>query len=49
MWHTVETKIKSLDEQLKRAVYKAWYEEDEKSPDELLDLRLELMAQRGTK
>jgi hypothetical protein len=44
--HTPETKIASIDKQLARVRYKPHYDEDEVTPDELLDRRLALMMER---
>lgn len=47
MLHTVEYKIASVDAELKRRRPKRWYDDDDVSPDELLDLRLRLMKERN--
>lgn len=46
MIHDAAHKIATIDAELARVKAKAWYDEDDLSPDELLDRRLELMAER---
>ena len=46
MVHDATHAIKTIDAELKRRRAKTWYEEDDVSPDELLDLRLTQMRER---